>query len=412
MERTWVDGRFGRGAAASVAIALGLALGGLAGCSDDGGDGSVPPSITQVGPTTTTRAGGPATTTSTTEAEAPGDVRVATVVAASLHSPIDLVTRAGDDDHVYVAERAGRVLRMAVTDGGDGLTIDGDPLLDLTDQTTTDAERGLLGIAFSPDGATLYASLTNLDGNTRILSWAMAGDAVDAASRRTVYALDQPYPNHNGGGIAFGPDGDLWLGLGDGGSADDPENRAQDPSTDLGKFLRIDPATGRAERVISGVRNPWRWAFDTDGSLWIADVGQGAWEEIDHLPAGRIAGTNLGWSGYEGTHPNDAVDPQGRRPASWVRPVFEYSHDNGNCAITGGFVYRGAALPALDGAFLFADYCAGRVRAIRLRADGTLDTELDLGVTIDAPISFGRDQAGEPYVMSTKGDITRLVPAD
>jgi glucose/arabinose dehydrogenase len=402
-----------RRAAALAAGAL-LAAGSLGGCGGDGGgDDSVPPSITQVGSTTTTRSG--ATTTeapTTTEPVGDGDVAVASVVAASLHSPIDLVTRAGDDGHVYVAERAGRVLRMAITDGGDGLEAEGAPLLDLTDQVSTDAERGLLGIAFSPDGATLYASLTNLDGDTRVLAWSMVGDAVDPASRRSLFAHPQPYPNHNGGGIRIGPDGKLWLGLGDGGSADDPENRAQDPSTDLGKVVRIDPTTGRVERVISGVRNPWRWAFDTDGSLWIADVGQGAWEEIDHLPAGRIDGTNLGWSGYEGTHENEAVEPAGRRPADWVRPVFEYSHDNGNCAITGGFVYRGAALPELDGAFLFADYCAGRLRAIRLRADGTLDTELDLGLTIEAPIAFGQDQAGEPYVLSAEGNVTRLVPAD
>lgn len=412
--RKAVRARRGDGRAFALAVGVVLAAGSLAACGDGGGDDSVPASITQVGSTTSTRPGATTTapTTTTTEPAGDGDLSVASVVAASLHSPIDLVTRAGDDDHVYVAERAGRVLRMAITDGGDALATEGSPLIDLTDQTSTEAERGLLGIAFSPDGDTLYASLTNLDGDTRILSWTMDGDAVDPDTRRTLYAHPQPYPNHNGGGIRVGPDGKLWLGLGDGGSANDPENRAQDPSTDLGKVLRIDPVTGKAERVISGVRNPWRWAFDTDGSLWIADVGQGAWEEIDHLAPDRIEGANLGWSGYEGSHENQSVDPEGRRPADRVRPVFEYSHDNGNCAITGGFVYRGAALPELAGAFLFADYCAGGVRAIRLRADGTLDTELDLGVSVDAPIAFGQDQAGEPYVLSAEGNVTRLIPAD
>jgi len=223
-----------------------------------------------------------------------------------------------------------------------------------------------------------------------------------------VFSQEQPFANHNGGHIVFGPDGDLWLGLGDGGAADDPENRAQDPDTPLGKVLRIDPTTNDAEIVVSGVRNPWRFAFDDDGALWIGDVGQNEIEEVDRLPAGEIDGANLGWSGYEGSKPY--LDGDGRRPTDPVMPVFEYSHDGGNCSITGGFVYRGKAIPALQGAYLFADYCAGAVRAIRVGDDGTLDQELDLDVQVDHPVSFTEDAQGEPYVLSQDGNIVRLLP--
>ncbi|MGN6695872.1 MAG: PQQ-dependent sugar dehydrogenase, partial [Aquihabitans sp.] len=292
--------------------------------------------------------------------------------------------------------------------GGTELTPAGDYVLDISDQTTTEAERGLLGMAFSPDGGRLYLSSTDLDGNTRIVSYEMSGDEVETSTRTVVFSQDQPFPNHNGGHIVFGPDAQLWLGLGDGGSADDPDNHAQDPKSDLGKMLRIDPQTNQAQIVISGLRNPWRFSFDTDDSLWIGDVGQNHVEEVDHLPKDDIDGANLGWSGYEGSEPY--LDGDGRRPADPVPPVFEYTHDDGNCSITGGFVYRGKAIPALEGAYLFADYCAGRLRAVRLHDDGSLDQELDLGVDIDHPVSFTADADGEPYVLSQDGNIVRLLP--
>jgi glucose/arabinose dehydrogenase len=376
----------------------------LPACGSDGdGNAQSSPSDTQLGDAATTTAVVDGSTD-------PGaDPAVETVVAASVHEPTVLIPRPGDDGHLWLAERAGRVRRLAIADGGNTLSTTGDYLLDISDDTTVDAERGLLGMTFSPDGTTLYVSYTNADGNTRVVSYATDGEAIDASSRAIVYATDQPYPNHNGGNIAFGPDGMLWLGLGDGGAADDPENRAQDPDADLGKMLRIDPETLEREIVVSGVRNPWRWAFDTDGSLWIADVGQRQWEEINHLPADEIAGANLGWSGYEGTRPY--LDGDGRRSADAIPPVFEYGHEDGNCSITGGFPYRGTAIPALEGAFLFADYCAGGLRAVRLADDGTLDRELDLGIDFENPISFGQDQAGEPYVLLAGGNIVRLLPA-
>lgn len=377
-----------------------LVTGVAAGCGSDGSEGAGPQSSPSV-----TQAGGPATTLEPGEEPDDGPL-VATMVAASVQEPMALVQRPGDDDHLWLAERAGRVRRLEVTDGGRSLEPVGDYALDISDQTTTEAERGLLGLAFSPDGGLMYVSYTDTAGDTRVVSYEMADDQIVPSTRSVVLEQEQPFPNHNGGHITFGPDDQLWLGLGDGGSSDDPENNAQDPGSLLGKIVRIDPATGDSEVVVSGVRNPWRFSFDGDGSLWIGDVGQNAVEEIDHLPADEIDGANLGWSGYEGTEPY--LDGDGRRPESPVPPVFEYSHDNGNCSVTGGFVYRGEAIESLQGAYLFADYCAGRLRAIRLADDGTLEQELDLGVDVERPVSFAEDAQGEAYVLSQDGNIVRL----
>lgn len=383
---------------AAAALLLSAAV---AGCGSDGpgtAGSKSSPSVTQAGGGTTTPGG--------TTPDGDGPLADA-VVAASVHEPIQLIQRPRDRGHLWLAERAGRVRRLTVGDDGRSLTPAGDYVLDLSDQTTTEAERGLLGMAFSPDGDVLYVSYTDLQGDTRVASYEMSGNEVVTSTRKVVFSQEQPFSNHNGGHIVFGPDGQLWLGLGDGGSADDPENRAQNPDTFLGKVLRIDPKSGQAEIVVSGVRNPWRYAFDADGSLWIGDVGQNHIEEIDRLPAAEIDGANLGWSGYEGAQPY--LDGAGRRPTDPVDPVFEYPHDDGNCSITGGFVYRGRAMAELQGAYLFADYCAGAIRAIRLDDDGALEQELDLGVDVDHPVSFTEDAQGEPYVLSQDGNIVRLV---
>jgi glucose/arabinose dehydrogenase len=328
------------------------------------------------------------------------------MVVATLDEPIALLAQPGDDDHVWVAERGGRVSRLAL---GDGTTLEpaGDALLDLSSETTTDAERGLLGMAFDATGEELYLSFTDTEGNSQVVAYEVDGTTPVVDSRRTLFSVDQPYPNHNGGHLVVHDD-ELWLGLGDGGAADDPENRAQDPDTELGKMIRIDTETGDAEIVVSGVRNPWRYSFDVDGSLWVADVGQSQWEEISHLPADAIEGANLGWSGFEGSR--RFLDEPDRTPADPTPPVFEYSHDDGNCSITGGIAYRGQAIPALQGAYLFADYCLGRIRAIALGPDGELANEYDLGIDVETPISFGTDAAGEPYVLSAAGNIVRLLP--
>ncbi|MBX3286224.1 MAG: PQQ-dependent sugar dehydrogenase, partial [Actinobacteria bacterium] len=324
-----------RSTTVGVALALALLLGA---CGSDGSDGPSPTSATQA---PSTSAGADPDEPDDGGAPAP----IEGVEAAKLAEPTFLLVRPGDD-HLWVAERAGTVRRLAVSDGGRTLTPVGDPVLDVSDDTTTDAERGLLGLAFSADGDTLFVSRTNADGNTRLEAYDTTDDGVDASSRRVLLEVDQPFPNHNGGNVVLGPDGKLWFGLGDGGAGDDPGNRAQDPDELLGKVLRIDPDGGDPEIVVSGVRNPWRFSFDTDGSLWIADVGQNAVEEVDRLPAGEIEGANLGWSGYEGSEPY--LDGDGRRPDDPVMPVFEYRHEDGNCSITGGFVYHGTALAGLE----------------------------------------------------------------
>lgn len=388
------------GSVASLAV-LGLAACGSGGSS---GDGATPPSVTQRG------SGTPSSTAAPGAGDGGAQPSVAGETAVVVDQPTDLVVRPDDDD-LWVAERPGTIRRLTVSDDGATLRPDGDPVLDLSDDTTLDGERGLLGIEFSADGNTLFTSSTDRSGNTRIARYPIEGDAVDPGAATELFTVEQPFSNHNGGHLRFGPDGKLWLGLGDGGSGDDPDNRAQDPSTPLGKMIRIDPESGAHEIVMSGLRNPWRFSFDTDDSLWIGDVGESSWEEIDHLAPGDIDGANLGWSGREGTHENANVDPDGRTGADPVDPVFDYSHDGGNCSITGGFVYRGQAMADLQGAYLFTDFCAGRIRAIRLDDSGRFATEYDLGVDVDNPVSFAADADGEPYVLSNSGDIVRLTPA-
>lgn len=391
-----------RGRRALAALAILAPIGLLAsGCGDD-------ESTTVRGPSSTQAGSGASATGPTASGTGPTDAAVPKVVGsqvASLAAPIVLLPRPGDDD-VWVAERAGTVRRLRVATDGT-LHPDGAPVLDITDQTTTDAERGLLGLAFSAEGDVLYVSHTDADGNTRVASYEIADDTVRVASRKVLFAVDQPYANHNGGDIVLGPDGELWLGLGDGGSRDDPENRAQNPNVAFGKLLRIDASgSGSYDIVASGLRNPWRFSFDTDQSLWIGDVGQDHIEEVDHIALDAVEGANFGWSGYEGSEPYH--DGDGRRPTDPVMPVFTYTHDGGNCSITGGFVYRGGRIPALDGAYLFADYCAGRVRAITLDTAGKFARELDLGVDVAQPISFGTDADGEAYVLSATGAVIRL----
>lgn len=328
-------------------------------------------------------------------------------VVGRFDKPIVLLPRPGHDGELWLAEQGGTVRR--VTQADDGTLTDRGVVLDLSDRTEASGEQGLLGMTFARDGAALVVTYTDLEGTSHIEAYDVEGDSVATGSRRELLRQDQPFPNHNGGNVVVGPDGKLWFGFGDGGAGDDPENRAQDPTTLLGKIIRFDLDGGDPEIVISGVRNPWRFAFDTDGSLWIADVGQDRIEEVNHLGPNQIDGANLGWSGYEGREPH--LDGDGRRPADAIGPVFQYTHEEGGCSITGGFAYHGPTLTGLDGAFLFADYCGGRVRAVVLDEGATDGRGLDLGVDVDAPMSFGTDAAGEAYVLCGSGDVVKLTPA-
>jgi glucose/arabinose dehydrogenase len=252
----------------------------------------------------------------------------------------------------------------------------------------------------------------------------MRRDRADPASRRDILVVHQPYSNHNGGNLVFGPDGFLYVGLGDGGSGGDPHGNGQSLSTLLGKMLRIDPrlSGGFPYRIPSdnpfvdrrdarpaiwayGLRNPWRYSFDRlTGDLWIGDVGQSGWEEIDRQPSGSSGGENYGWNLAEGSHPF-AGDP----PAGAKRPVYEYSQEGGGCTVIGGYVYRGEAIPDLSGAYLFGDLCLGRIEAIRVRGGGVVGHRA-LGPEVPNLSSFGEDADGELYAISLSGGVYRLVP--
>jgi glucose/arabinose dehydrogenase len=287
---------------------------------------------------------------------------------------------------------------------------------------TTGGEQGLLGMAFSPDGSRLYASFTDGSGDSNVVAYPFSAGVARMPGRRILF-VHQPFSNHNGGNIVFGPDGFLYFGLGDGGSEGDPLGTGQDLGTLLGKMLRIDPTPdgarpyaiplsnpfvgrhgARAEIWAYGLRNPWRFSFDRrTGDLWIGDVGQNTWEEIDEQTAGRQGGQNYGWSCFEGFH-----GYRGCRPAHAAEPVYEYSHDSGGCAVDGGHVYRGSAIPALVGAYVFGDYCQGRL--IGLIREGGRARTWRLGPTVSGLDSFGQDANGELYAMSLEGGLYRLVP--
>jgi len=327
-----------------------------------------------------------------------------------------------DDPTLYVATQDGKV--FAVRAVGEPITV-----LDLTRQVRAGGEQGLLGIVFSPDGTKLYAHYSGAAaGETVLDEYTVVNGRPDPSTRRLVLTLPQPQVNHNGGQLAFGPDGYLYLGLGDGGGAGDrgsghaPGGNGQSLNTLLGKIVRIDPRPSgaraytvpndnpfvgedaRPEIYVYGLRNPWRFSFDrTTGDLWVGDVGQNEYEEVTRLPAGAIAGANLGWNLFEGTHSyREGPD------AEVVMPVVELDHGDGNCSVTGGYVYRGEKIPRLRGWYLFTDYCNGTLRAARINARGKVQ-QRDLDVDAANVSSFGQDNAGELYVLSQRDGVFRVV---
>jgi glucose/arabinose dehydrogenase len=359
-------------------------------------------------------AGSPATTRSTTPPPL-ASVHVGLEQIATLDQPLALATRSGDRA-LYIAEKTGRV--VAIRDD----RVDPTPVLDLSGDVSLGGEQGLLGIAFSPDGRSLYVNYTDVDGDTRVVAYAMGLRTAEPDTRRELLFVDQPYANHNGGDLVFGPDGYLYVGLGDGGSAGDPQGHAQSLESLLGKMLRIDPRPdrdraysippdnpfvdrdgARAEIWAYGLRNPWRYSFDrATGDLWIGDVGQNAWEEIDRLPAGTPPGANLGWNLVEGSRRFTGDPPNGA-----VAPVYEYPHASGACTVIGGVVYRGDEIPDLVGAYLFADLCLGELEAIRLGSGEHVDHAV-LGPTVPNVGSFGEDAEGDVYALSLAGGVYRL----
>ncbi len=294
------------------------------------------------------------------------------------------------------------------------------PFLDIAERVDdTGNEQGLLGLAFHPDFASngfFYVNYTEQGGNTVIARFTATGNTADPNSEVRLLGVQQPFPNHNGGGLAFGPDGYLYIGLGDGGSGGDPQGNGQNLKTLLGKILRIDVNSGDPYAVPSdnpfgneifhyGLRNPWRFSFDAlTGDLWIGDVGQGSWEEIDFLPAGTPGGINFGWNRYEGLHDYSS----GAQIENYRPPLFEYSHTEG-CSVTGGYVYRGA-MPEWQGVYFYGDFCSGKVWGALRLADASEETSVStvLFETGAAITSFGVDESGEVYFADRGGNILRL----
>jgi glucose/arabinose dehydrogenase len=321
-------------------------------------------------------------------------------VAAGLEAPTYVTAAPGQRSRLYVVEKTGRIL---VLQNGRVRT---EPFLNLRGQVSTGGEQGLLSVAFHPRYARnhrLFVDYTDRSGDTRIVEYRSNGTRVLPGSARQLLFVDQPYPNHNGGQLEFGPDGALYVGMGDGGSGGDPENRAQNAGSLLGKLLRIAvDKPGRPVKIAAlGLRNPWRFSFDRrTKDLWIGDVGQNEWEEVDFLPRRRLGQTiNYGWRIWEGR----ARYAPGEQPArgSLVFPVAVYNHRLG-CSVTGGYVYRGRAVPAARGRYFYGDYCSGRVWSKRGRA------VRQEPFTVDSLSSFGEGPTGELYLASLEGAIYRL----
>jgi glucose/arabinose dehydrogenase len=338
--------------------------------------------------------------------------------ARGLSMPVGLVAAPGDAEHVYIVEKSGTV-RPART-GPDGKAQVELPILDVSDRITTWTEQGLLGLAFHPKFAEnhkLYLNYTDKTGDTRVIELRLEGGKVDWKSERLILHVPQPYKNHNGGDLVFAPDGKLWIGLGDGGSHDDPHGNGQKKDALLGKMIEVDVDAPTPEPKIHmlGLRNPWRYVFDRKtGDLYIADVGQDKFEEINVLPRDQAlkGGQNFGWAIVEGMghchKPSSGCDQTGL-----TAPVVEYTHKLG-CSVTGGYVYRGKALPELDGIYFYADYCSAWIRGFKWDNGQVKDhlsykNGFDPDYHLTQVTTFGEDAAGELYVLTFEGTIYKLV---
>ncbi len=364
-----------------------------------------------------------------------------TPFASGLSRPVGVVNAGTGDDRLFVIEQAGAI-KIVQSNG----TVLATPFLDITARVDSSSnEEGLLGLAFHPDYAVngfFYVNYTNTTGGirqTRISRFNATGDPTiaDPNSENILLTVTQPNSNHNAGDIHFGPDGFLYIPLGDGGGAGDTNNNAQNRGLLLGKIVRIDVDAGAGsppdcqgagsgqytipstnpfidgagntcdEIWALGLRNPWRSSFDRlTGDLYIADVGQNAWEEINFQPAGSQGGQNYGWRCYEGKHD---FNPSGCGPSSaFTFPIFEYSHTDG-CSVTGGYVYRGTQFPALFGHYVLTDFCSGNFWDLTLDGTGTWQVVQHTNLTAFGYVSFGEDASGELYVVhSDNGTVSRL----
>lgn len=340
---------------------------------------------------------------------------VKAVLAKTLTQPTDMAVRPGETNTVYVSQKTGAVRRLRVS--GNSVTLDSVVVLSVADRLSTQNERGLVGITFSPNGAKFYAAYVTKSGALRLAEYPYANGKANKSKERVL--LDNPHPSthHYSGHIAFGKDKLLYMAIGDGFN---DGATARDMNSLLGKIIRINPAPSaskpytipptnpfvgqagkRGEIFHFGLRNPWRWSFDKQtGDQWISDVGQDTLEEVNKLGPGA-KGADFGWNLREGTQPYNG----GAKPPGAIDPVYEYNHNLGDCSITGGYVYRGTKLTGLAGAYLFTDYCRGKLRAL------TTSGVVELGPTIDNAVSFGQDSQGELWVLSIQGGVYRLLPA-
>lgn len=349
------------------------------------------------------------------------------LVADGFDRPVVMLDADDGSGRMFVVEQSGRVRIIS-----DGATLE-TPYLDISDQITTGNEQGLLGMALHPtfpDTGEFFIYYTDLDGHSHVERWQQSDadpNVADAASVEQILFVEQPYPNHNGGHLLFGPDGYLYIGLGDGGSGGDPDGNAQNTQTLLGSILRIDVDNrdgdlpyaipednpfasgegGRPEIWAWGLRNPWRFSFDREtGDFYAGDVGQGEYEEVDYLPAGQ-QGANFGWPITEGFACYEAAECD---TSDTTPPIFAYGHNESGCSVVGGYVYRGEEAADLIGTYLLADYCIGTIWGLEQDANGEwiasgpVDTEMNIS-------SFAEDADGEVYVLDLNGGIYQVVPA-
>ncbi len=428
----------------SLMVATSLFAASCSGSSSDGSSSSLPDEQATSDPSNDSEEEGegvsepedspPPTNPEVPEIEKPlwMDLHLVLTPIAELVEPIAFSPRSGVDD-LYIGERAGIVRlieRSFKKNGTERISLSSRPVLDLTEMVSVEGEGGLLGLAFSTDGRFMFVSYTDLGGDLVVDEYLVGrGTRAEAETRREILRVPQPFTNHNGGQLALGTDGFLYIGIGDGGGSYDPESNGQDPLTLLGTVVRVDTFTagdeayaipagnpfsdqdgGAPEVFLWGVRNPWRFSFDQEtGDLWLPDIGQDTTEEVNFLPAatGGGRGTNLGWGTVEGHLPLDGA----AAPSDHHAPIYVYSHEKGRCSITGGFVYRGDLVPGLDGAYIFGDYCSGEIFGLH-QVDGVANAwPLSISSPGNQLVSFGQTFDGEIYVLQLDGQLLRIEQA-
>jgi glucose/arabinose dehydrogenase len=348
-----------------------------------------------------------ATTTATDTVSEPSFVATLGAPITDYVDPVDIAVRNSATPQSYIAERDGTVFELA-RDGTKGSQI-----LNISDLTIAQGEQGLLGLAFANDGSTAYINYTDLDGNTVIASFAVSTDGTfDESSQNIITTIKQPYPNHNGGDIMVDTDGALYVFMGDGGFANDPDRFALDVTSPLGKIWKLTQTDGQwntGESWAVGLRNPWRASLDpVTNDLWVADVGQDNWEEINVVPFDQVQGVSFGWSAREGTNEFNADQQALHETFTAVEPVYEYEHVDNNCSISGGVVYRGSQVPVAGTWYIFSDYCSGKVQALCVDKQRQNCGIVDLG-SVERSVGVVADAQGEVWVLSQNGLIVPIV---